>query len=49
VLNTPELRERFLNVGMETVGSTPEQLAAAMRTDEARLRKVINEAGIRGD
>ncbi|MGZ5223070.1 MAG: Bug family tripartite tricarboxylate transporter substrate binding protein [Burkholderiales bacterium] len=49
VLNTPELRERFLNVGMETVGSTPEQLAAAMKADEARLRKVINEAGIRGD
>jgi tripartite-type tricarboxylate transporter receptor subunit TctC len=49
VLNTPELRERFLNVGMETVGSTPEQLATAMRADEARLRKVINEAGIRGD
>jgi tripartite-type tricarboxylate transporter receptor subunit TctC len=49
VLNTPEMRERFLNVGMETVGSTPEQLAAAMKADEARLRKVINEAGIRGD
>ena len=47
VLNMPEIRERFFNVGMETVGSTPEQFAAAMRTDEARLRKVINEAGIR--
>jgi tripartite-type tricarboxylate transporter receptor subunit TctC len=49
VLNMPEVRERFLNVGMEPVGSTPEQFAAVMKTDEARLRKVIKEAGIRGD
>ena len=49
VLNTPEVRERFLNVGMEVVGSTPEQFAVAMKADEARLRKVISEAGIRAD
>jgi tripartite-type tricarboxylate transporter receptor subunit TctC len=46
VLNMPEVRERFFNVGMEVVGSTPEQFAAAMKTDEARLRKVIKDAGI---
>jgi tripartite-type tricarboxylate transporter receptor subunit TctC len=49
VLNTPEVRERFLNVGMEVVGSTPEQFAVAMKADEARLRKVISEAGLRAD
>ena len=49
VLHTPEVRERFLNVGMEVVGSTPEQFAVAMKADEARLRKVITEAGIRAD
>jgi tripartite-type tricarboxylate transporter receptor subunit TctC len=49
VLNTAEVRERFLNVGMEVVGSTPEQFAVAMKADEARLRKVISEAGIRAD
>ena len=27
----------------------PEQFAAAMETDEARLRKVIKDAGIRAD
>jgi tripartite-type tricarboxylate transporter receptor subunit TctC len=47
VLNTPEVRERFFNAGVETVGSTPEQLAATMKADIARLRKVIKEAGIR--
>jgi tripartite-type tricarboxylate transporter receptor subunit TctC len=49
VLNMPDVRERFFNVGMEVVGSTPEQFAAAMKTDEARLRKVIKDAGIRAD
>jgi len=49
VLKTPEVRDRFFNVGMEIVGSTPEQFAAVMKADEARLRKVINEAGIRAD
>jgi tripartite-type tricarboxylate transporter receptor subunit TctC len=49
VLNQPDIRERFLNLGMEVVGSSPEQYAAAIRADTARLRKVITEAGIRAD
>ena len=49
VLNQPEIRERFFNVGMEAVGSTPAQYAAAIKADTARLRKVIVEAGIRAD
>ena len=49
VLKTPEVRERFLSAGMETVGSTPEEFAAAMKADEARLRKVISEARIHVD
>jgi tripartite-type tricarboxylate transporter receptor subunit TctC len=49
VLKTTEVRERFLKAGMETVGSTPEEFAAVMKTDEARLRKVIDEAGIRAE
>ena len=47
VLATPEVRERFLNAGVETVGSTPEALAAAMKSDMARLRKLIREANIK--
>jgi tripartite-type tricarboxylate transporter receptor subunit TctC len=47
VLNTPEVRERFLNVGVETVGTTPAQFAATIRADIARMRKVIRDAGIR--
>jgi len=47
VLNHPDVREKFLNVGVETVGSTPEQFAAVIKADMARMSKVIKEAGIR--
>ena len=46
-LNAPEVRERFLNVGVETVGTTPTQFAATIKADIARMRKVIRDAGIR--
>jgi tripartite-type tricarboxylate transporter receptor subunit TctC len=46
VLNMPDVRERFFNVGVETVGSTPEQYAATIRADIARMSKVIRDAGI---
>jgi tripartite-type tricarboxylate transporter receptor subunit TctC len=46
VLNMPEVRERFFNVGVETVGSTPEQYAATIRADIARMSKVIRDARI---
>jgi tripartite-type tricarboxylate transporter receptor subunit TctC len=47
VLNQPEVRERFFNVGVETVGSTPEQFTAVIHADIARMAKVIKDAGIR--
>jgi tripartite-type tricarboxylate transporter receptor subunit TctC len=49
VLNTPELREKFLNIGIEPVGSTPEQLVVRVKSDMATLGKVIRDAGIRAD
>lgn len=49
VLNAPESRERFLNSGVEVVGSTPDQFSAYIRNDVARLTKVIKEAGIRAE
>jgi tripartite-type tricarboxylate transporter receptor subunit TctC len=40
VLNSPEVKERLHNGGMEVVGNTPEQFAQAMKTDIARVRKL---------
>jgi tripartite-type tricarboxylate transporter receptor subunit TctC len=49
VVNRPDVKEKFFNAGVETVGSTPEELASAMKSDMARIGKVIKEAGIRAD
>ncbi len=47
VLRTPEIRERFFNTGMEIVGGTSQELGAALKSEMARMGKVIKEAGIR--
>ncbi len=48
-LSRPEVKEKFLNGGSETVGDTPAQFAATIKSDMARMGKVITDAGIRGD
>ncbi|HKU70211.1 MAG TPA: tripartite tricarboxylate transporter substrate binding protein [Burkholderiales bacterium] len=40
VLNSPEVKERLHNGGMEVVGNTPEQFAQAMKADITRVRKL---------
>ncbi len=47
VLSRPDVKERFANVGVETVGSSPEEFGAKVKSEMARLGKVIKEAGIR--
>lgn len=49
VLDAAEVKEKFLNVGIETVGSSPEQLAFRVKSDMASLGKLIRDAGIRAD
>lgn len=46
-LKTPEAKENLFNRGLEAVGSSPEQLAVAMKADMGRLEKVIKETGMR--
>ena len=48
VLNMPEVKERFLNVGIEVATSSPEQFAATIKSDIAKWGKVIKDAGISG-
>ena len=47
VLHRPDIRQRFLNEGLEVGGGLPEQLATIMRTETARFAKLIKDAGIR--
>jgi len=48
-LQSSDAREKFLAVGVEVVGSTPEQFTTAMKTEMSRMGKVIRDAGIRED
>jgi tripartite-type tricarboxylate transporter receptor subunit TctC len=45
-LKLPETRERFFNAGVETVGSSPEEFAAVIKSESARMGKVIAAAGL---
>ena len=41
------VREKFCNVSVETVGSTPEEFGVLVKSEMARLGKVIRDAGLR--
>ena len=49
LLNQADVKEKFFNVGVETVGSSPEQLAATVKSEMARLGKVVKDAGLKLD
>ena len=46
-LSAPDVKEKFFNIGVEVVGSSPETLAATIKAEITRMDKVIREAGIR--
>ena len=47
MLSKVEVRERFLKSAVEVVGSTPEQLAAIMKSDMTKMSKPARETGLR--
>jgi tripartite-type tricarboxylate transporter receptor subunit TctC len=47
VLRRADIMEKFFSSGTEAIGSTPEELAAAMKKEMALMGKVIKDAGIR--
>ena len=49
VLGNTDVKEKLFNSGAEVIASSPEQLAATMRSDLARMSKVIKDAGIRDE
>ena len=46
IVNLPDVKERFVKVGYEVVGSTPEQFAERVRRDTEKYRKIILESGM---
>ena len=47
VLNLPDVRARFLSAEAEIVANSPEQFAAIIKSDTAKISKVIKDAGIK--
>jgi len=48
-LRTPDAKERFLNSGVETVGSSPEEFATKVKSEMTKWGKIIKDANIRVD
>ena len=48
-LNEKDVKDKLFNVGLEVVGSSPEQLAALIKSDLTTVSKLIKETGIKVD
>ena len=46
-INKPEVKELFQNAGVEVVAGTADEFTAVIKSEMARLGKVIKDAGIR--
>lgn len=49
LLNRADIKEKFFNVGVEIVASSPEKLSAAVKLEMARLGKVVKVAGLKAE
>ncbi|MND09790.1 hypothetical protein D3C83_333940 [compost metagenome] len=47
IINQANVKEKFFDLGIETVGNSPEQLATSMKSELVRMAKVIKDAGIK--
>ena len=49
ISNLPDVRDRLTSLGFDVVGGTPEAFAARIKSNNARLGKVIRDAGIKAE
>jgi tripartite-type tricarboxylate transporter receptor subunit TctC len=49
ILHSADVREKLHASGVDVVGNTPEQFAAAIKTDMERIRKLARDANIKVD
>jgi tripartite-type tricarboxylate transporter receptor subunit TctC len=45
-INLPEIKDKFGALGVETVGSSPQEATAAIKSEIAKVSRLIKEAGI---
>jgi tripartite-type tricarboxylate transporter receptor subunit TctC len=48
-LKTPEILKRFSDMGLDASGMPPQELAALVKSDVARLGKVVRDSGAKAD
>jgi tripartite-type tricarboxylate transporter receptor subunit TctC len=48
-LALPDLRAKFADLGLETIGNSPDEFAAAIKSEIPKWAKVIKESGIKPD
>jgi len=48
-INRAEIKEKFLNSGVETIGNSPEQFASEIKSDMSKMGKMIKDVGIRDE
>jgi tripartite-type tricarboxylate transporter receptor subunit TctC len=48
-LNSPDIKESLLKLGLESAPGTPEAFGAWMKSEYQKWGKLIREAGIRGE
>ena len=46
-INLPDIKDKFLSLGIETVGSSPQEATSAVKAEIAKVARLIKEAGIR--
>jgi tripartite-type tricarboxylate transporter receptor subunit TctC len=46
-MRAPELRERFISLGLDAVSNTPEEMAAFMRAQQERYGSIIKSQNIK--
>ena len=48
ILNTPDVQQRFFQLGAEVVPMTPAQLGGHVRGEIANWARIVKEMGIKG-
>jgi len=49
VIHLPDVKEKFLNIGVQTFGNSPAEFTATVQSEIVRMSKVIKAAGIRAN
>jgi tripartite-type tricarboxylate transporter receptor subunit TctC len=49
VIAQPDLRAKFADLGLEVIGTSPDEFAAVIKSEIPRWAKVIKESGIKPD